>query len=94
MKNGRYQEDNIELWYFNDELHREAKKHFSASSDSEFRSILEQTKGQQVAEQYRVLSGKIQIEKFAPFHNEEEITNLYNIINNLFHSKSCFFIQI
>ena len=23
MKNGRYQEDNIELWYFNDELHRE-----------------------------------------------------------------------
>lgn len=67
-----------------DELHREAKKHFSATSDSEFRSILEQTKGQQVAEQYRVLSGKIQIEKFAPFHNEEEITNLYNIINNLY----------
>ena len=23
MKNGRYQEDGIELWYFNDELHRE-----------------------------------------------------------------------
>lgn len=67
-----------------DELHREAKKRFSATSDSEFRSILEQTKGQQVAEQYRVLSGKIQIEKFAPFHNEEEITNLYNIINNLY----------
>ena len=23
MKNGRYREDNIEFWYFNDELHRE-----------------------------------------------------------------------
>ena len=23
MKNGRYQEDGLDLWYFNDELHRE-----------------------------------------------------------------------
>ena len=23
MKNGRYEEDGLELWYFNDQLHRE-----------------------------------------------------------------------
>ena len=67
-----------------DELHQETKKQFPVASDSEFRGVLEKMKGQQTAEQYRVLTGKIQIEKFAPFHNEEQIEDLYDAIHNLY----------
>ena len=39
-----------------DELNRETKEYHGVHSDSEFRSILEKTQGQQISEQYRSLS--------------------------------------
>ena len=67
-----------------DELNRETKEYHSATSDSNFRKILEETKGQQIAEQYRALSEKIQIEKYAPFHSDEEMDDVYNEIYRLY----------
>src|SRR5690606_6819783 len=69
-----------------DELNRETKEYHGAKSDSEFRSILEKTQGQQISEQYRSLSEQIQIEKFAPIHVEEQMDDLYKTIHSL-HSE-------
>lgn len=66
------------------ELNRETKEYHSANTDSEFRTILKQTKGQQFSEQYRVLSEQIQIEKFAPFTSDEQMDDLYNSIYTLY----------
>ena len=55
------------------ELNNETKNFFSVTNESEFRNYLEQNKGAHVAEQYRILSEKIQIEKYAPFHTAEHI---------------------
>ena len=67
-----------------DELNRETKEYHGAKSDSEFRSILEKTQGQQISEQYRSLSEQIQIEKFAPIHVEEQMDDLYKTIHILY----------
>ena len=67
-----------------DELNRETKEYHGAKSDSEFRSILEKTHGQQISEQYRSLSEQIQIEKFAPIHVEEQMDDLYKTIHSLY----------
>ncbi|QOW11734.1 protein BatD [Kaistella flava (ex Peng et al. 2021)] len=66
------------------ELNRETKESYYANTDSDFRTILEQTKGQQISEQYRTLSERIQIEKFAPLHSEEQMNDLYNSIHILY----------
>ena len=68
---------------YND-LVNETKKRNLIQSESDFRRFLEQNKGQQFADQYRVLSEQIQFERFAPFHSEERIEELYNSISTLF----------
>ena len=67
-----------------DDLHRETKEFYGTNTDSEFRTQLEQLKGKQISEQYRVLSEQIQIEKFAPFHAEDQMSDLYNSIHTLY----------
>ena len=66
------------------ELVNETKKRNLIQSESDFRRFLEQNKGQQFADQYRVLSEQIQFERFAPFHSEERIEELFNSISTLF----------
>ncbi len=68
---------------YND-LVNETKKRNLIQSESDFRRFLEQNKGQQFADQYRVLSEQIQFERFAPFHSEERIEELFNSISILF----------
>ena len=68
---------------YND-LVNETRKRNLIQSESDFRRFLEQNKGQQFADQYRVLSEQIQFERFAPFHSEERIEELYNSISTLF----------
>ena len=67
-----------------DELNRETKEYHGAKDDSEFRTILEKTQGQQISERYRSLSEQIQIEKFAPIHVEEQMDDLYKTIHILY----------
>ena len=68
---------------YND-LNRETKEYHFAKSESEFRAILEKTQGQLISERYRSLSEQIQIEKFAPIHDEDQIDGLYNNIRSLY----------
>ena len=68
---------------YNDLLN-ETKKRNLIQSESDFRRFLEQNKGQQFADQYRVLSEQIQFERFAPFHSEERIEELFNSISTIF----------
>ena len=67
------------------ELNTETKYHFGVSSESEFRKYLENNKGAQIADQYRVLSENIQIEKYAPFPTEENIEAIYQALVNLYN---------
>lgn len=67
------------------ELNNETKNFFSVTNESEFRNYLEQNKGAHVAEQYRILSEKIQIEKYAPFHTVEHIDLILEAIISFYN---------
>lgn len=67
-----------------DELNRLTKEHHYANTETDFRTFLEQNKGRQVLEQYRVLCEQIQIEKYAPFHSDDQMDDLYNSIHTLY----------
>ncbi len=67
-----------------DDLHRETKDYYAANTESDFRAFLEQNFGKQLSEQYRALSEQIQIEKYAPFHSEEQVDELYTSIKTLY----------
>ena len=62
------------------ELSTDTKNYFSVNNDSDFRKYLEENKGAQIANQYRLLTENIQIEKFAPFHTEEHIDSILEAI--------------
>ena len=66
------------------ELNTETKNFFNVENETDLRKYLEQNKGAQIAEQYRAISEKIQIEKFAPFHTEENIDAIVEAIDSLY----------
>lgn len=66
------------------DLNAETKSYFSAENESQLRKILEQKKGAHLAEHYRDLSEKIQIEKYAPLHTEEQIDAILKSIITLY----------
>ena len=66
------------------ELNEEVKNMYSQNTEAEFRKFLEEHKGQKIAEEYRSLSEKIQIEKYAPFHSDENIDELLKSITSLY----------
>lgn len=76
--------DFVKFFEAYNDLNRETKEYHFAKSESEFRTILEKTQGQQISERYRSLSEQIQIEKFAPVHEEDEMDDLYNTIYTLY----------
>ena len=67
-----------------EEFKSEVKLYFDIESESVFRRFIEETKGPQIAAQYRALTEKIQIEKFSPFHSEEEIDNIFHAVFKLY----------
>lgn len=67
-----------------DELKDDVKKSFETSTESEFRKYLEDHKGRILADQYRALSEQIQIEKYAPYHSEDQIEELLKRIISIY----------
>ncbi len=67
-----------------DELDSEVRNQYFQSSKDDFRQFLEKYKGNTVAEEYRNLSQKIQIEKYTPVKSEEGISDLLKDIINLY----------
>ncbi|UOU96904.1 BatD family protein [Chryseobacterium daecheongense] len=79
-ENGEYQKffDTI------DELDAEVRGQYFQSSVEDFRKFLENYKGNSVAEEYRSLSQRIQIEKYAPVKSAEGIEELLKAVVNLY----------
>lgn len=67
-----------------DELDSEVRNQYFQSSKDEFRVFLENYKGNSVAEEYRNLSQRIQIEKFTPVKSQDAIDELLKDIINLY----------
>lgn len=62
------------------DLHDDFKNYWSLNSETDFKKHLEEHKGPKIADEYRVLSEKVQVEKYAPFHTEEHIDSLLQSI--------------
>lgn len=62
------------------------RNQYFQSSSKDFTLFLENYKGAHIAEEYRILSQKIQIEKYAPVKSEEGIDELFNTIVKLYPS--------
>jgi hypothetical protein len=67
-----------------DELDSEVRNQYFQSSKEDFRQFLESYKGSSVAEEYRNLSQRIQIEKYTPVKSEDGIGDLLKDIINLY----------
>ncbi|WP_419870290.1 BatD family protein [Chryseobacterium sp. CT-SW4] len=67
-----------------DELDAEVRNQYFQSSADDFRKFLESYKGSSVAEEYRNLSQRIQIEKYSPVKSQEGMSELLNDIVNLY----------
>lgn len=67
-----------------DELDAEVRKEYFQSSSKDFGKFLESYKGIAVAEEYRTLSQKIQIEKYSPVKSSEGIDELLVAVVNLY----------
>lgn len=67
-----------------DELDSEVRNQYFQSSKDDFKQFLESYKGNAVAEEYRNLSQRIQIEKYTPVKSEEGIGELLKDIINLY----------
>lgn len=67
-----------------DELDEEVRREYFQGSSKDFVGFLESYKGVAVAEEYRTLSQKIQIEKFSPVKSSEGIDELLIAIVNLY----------
>ena len=67
-----------------EDLKEDVKKQNSISDESGFRKFIEETKGPQFADQYRVLSEQIHFEKYSPMQSKERIDELLNGITSLF----------
>lgn len=66
------------------ELNNDVKNYLSVETENDFRKHLELTKGSKIADEYRVLAEKIQVQRFAPFYNQEEISELLETTINLY----------
>ena len=67
-----------------EELDLEVRNQYFQSSAEDFRSFLEDYKGAAIAEEYRSLTQRIQIEKYAPVKSVEGIDELLKAIVNLY----------
>ncbi|WP_306613782.1 BatD family protein [Chryseobacterium sp. CKR4-1] len=84
LENLKDSEDYQKFFQTVDELDAEVRKECFQGSSKDFVSFLESYKGVAVAEEYRTLSQKIQIEKFSPVKSSEGMDELLIAIVNLY----------
>ena len=84
--NRMFREKNFEEVFFTiTNLDSNFKNAFNVTNNSDFAEILEKENGSKTAEEYRNLSQKIQIEKYAPIKNEEEIKEIIETVNIFYY---------
>lgn len=67
-----------------EEMDLDLRKQYNQTSSEDFRGFLETRKGSSVAEEYRNLSQRIQIEKYSPLKSAEGIDELLKAVVNLY----------
>lgn len=67
-----------------EEMDLEVRKQYLQSSSDDFRTLLESDKGSSVAEEYRNLSQRIQMEKYSPLKSAEGMEELLKAVVNLY----------
>lgn len=67
-----------------EEMDLEVRKQYLQSSSDDFRILLESDKGSSVAEEYRNLSQRIQMEKYSPLKSAEGMEELLKAVVNLY----------
>ncbi len=78
--NGDYEK----FFYTLEEMDLEVRKQYLQSSSDDFRIRLESDKGSSVAEEYRNLSQRIQMEKYSPLKSAEGMEELLKAVVNLY----------
>jgi hypothetical protein len=84
LENLKDKEDYQKFFQTYEELDHEVRNQYFQSSVENFAVFLEDYKGAAVAEEYRSLTQKIQIEKYAPVKSSEGIEMLLASIVNLY----------
>lgn len=84
LENLKDSEDYQKFFQTIDELDAEVRKEYFQGSAKDFVKFLESYKGVAIAEEYRTLSQKIQIEKYSPVKSSEGIDELLVAIVNLY----------
>lgn len=67
-----------------DEMELEVRNHYRLGSESEMRQFIEDRFGISLAERFRELKQKIHIEKYAPLHSDEDISEIFEGIINIY----------
>ncbi|PQA90577.1 hypothetical protein B0A69_19815 [Chryseobacterium shigense] len=67
-----------------EEMDLEVRKQYLQSASDDFRTLLESDKGSSVAEEYRNLSQRIQMEKYSPLKSAEGMEELLKAVVNLY----------
>ncbi|KXH85248.1 BatD family protein [Chryseobacterium kwangjuense] len=67
-----------------EEMGLDLKKQYNQASSEDFRAFLESKKGSSVAEEYRNLSQRIQMEKYSPLKSAEGMDELLKAVVNLY----------
>ncbi|MFY7814957.1 MAG: hypothetical protein ACOVRK_07155, partial [Chryseobacterium taeanense] len=84
LENLKDNEDYQKFFQTYDELDDEVRRQYFKSSVEDFANFLENHKGLAIAEEYRSLVQKIQIEKYAPVKSQEAMSLLLTSIVNLY----------
>lgn len=84
LENLKDNEDYQKFFQTFEELDSEVRNQYFQSSEEDFKNFLENHKGSAIAEEYRLLSQRIQIEKYAPIKSSEGMDELLKAIVNLY----------
>lgn len=84
LENLKDNEDYPKFFGTLEEMDQDVRKQYFQSSSDDFRTFLESYKGSSVAEEYRNLSQRIQMEKYSPLKSREGIEELLKAVVNLY----------
>jgi hypothetical protein len=84
LENLKDNEDYQKFFQVVDEMDSEVRSQYFQGSGEDFGKFLESYKGSAIAEEYRNLAQRIQIEKYAPVKSSEGIEELLKAIVNLY----------
>jgi hypothetical protein len=84
LENLKDNEDYQKFFQTFDELDEEVKDQYSVNPADHFAELLEKEKGSSIAEEYRNLIQRVQVEKYAPIKTSEGMDELLSAIVNLY----------